>query len=100
MKISSILPILAVAANKRHKKKAVGTEVDDEDRFSVSKVTEECKYKLRRTGGSFDTVNTGFSGQINLDNYSDSIRCKHVVQASSSCEAIKVSYNSVAVESA
>ena len=42
------------------------------------------------------TVNDGFSGEIKLKNYPDGGGCHHVVQADSSCEAIRIKYRDVA----
>ena len=97
MKLSTILPALVASANKKAKKKD-GEKSVNQDRFAVNKITEQCSDIVPSLGGTFETSNDGFRGEINLDNYSDGIRCKHVVQADNSCEAIKISYESIAIE--
>ena len=104
MKLSTLLPILAAGANKKHPKKDDGRKLDQDrwapDRFSASKVTKQCSSEVTSQGGTFETTNDGFSGEINLGNYPDSLQCKHEVQADSSCKAIKINYRDIAVEAA
>ena len=98
MKLStSILPILAVSAKKRQKKKDGDRTVEGE-RFAASAYTRQCSNQVPSKDGIFTTTNNGFEGEIKLENYPNFVRCKHVVQADSSCEAIRVSYRSIAVE--
>ena len=97
MIISTILPILAVSANQKWIEK--NKEQRSVDRFVASDVTEECSNQVPRSGWTFETTNNESSGEIRLNNYSNGIDCKHVVQAS--CQEnflIKIEYHSIAVE--
>ena len=103
MKLSTILPILAAAANKRQKKKDNDRKASQDrywvpDRFSASNFPDQCSSMIPDLGGIFETTNDGLSGQVNLDNYPNKVRCQHVVQANNSCEAIKITYRTIAVE--
>ena len=101
MKLSIILPILAVSEPESNK---------NEDRscmfgcFDGSEVTNLCSDQVPRPnayspqGGTFETSNNGLNGEIKLENYPNDVNCKHVVQADSTCEEIKIEYRSVAVE--
>ena len=93
MKFISLLPILTAG----NKKKDGDRSVDKP--FIASEVTEECSNQVPRKGGSFEAINNGSFGEINLDRYSNNTDCKHVVQADESCEEIRIKYRSVAVES-
>lgn len=98
MKLStSILPILAVNAKKRQKKKG-GDRNTEGERFVASAYSKQCSRQIPSKNGVFETTNDGFRGSINLDNYPNFVRCQHVVQADSSCEAIRVTYRDIAVE--
>ena len=97
MKLSTILPALVASAKKRENQKNGKKEVDG-DRFVASAVTEECSSVIPNLGGIFEVTNNGRSGEVNLDNYPDRVQCQQVVQADSSCQAIKITYQSIAVE--
>ena len=93
MKLSTLLPILA--AGKPDKRKEEDRSVE---RFVASQVTNQCSDQVPSLGGDFDAINNGLSGTIILNNYFDNTNCKHVVQADSSCEEIRINYQSVAIE--
>ena len=65
----------------------------------ISQYSEDCSNLVPSKSGIFETTNLGTRGEITLDKYPLKIRCKHVVQADSSCSEIKISYRSIAVMS-
>ena len=95
MKLSTFLPILAVAEKPKKEKKGGDRSVE---RFVPSEVTNLCSDQVPSLGGDFEAINNGLSGAISLNNYSDFTDCKHVIQADGSCEAIQIKYRSIAVE--
>ena len=97
MRISTILPTLAVAAKNGKNKKGGERKIDGEDRFVAAEVTDDCKTIL---GADFGWINVGSRGMIKILDYPDALKCKYVVQANSGCEAIKIKYRSVAIEGA
>ena len=93
MKTWTILPILAAGANKKNER---GYE-DWGKTSDISEYSEECLTQVPSKNGIFKTENFGTRGEIVLDEYSRGLRCKHDVQADSSCSEIKISYRSIAV---
>ena len=97
MKNLTILPLLAAGANKNKNK------VDERGyngwgkTSDISEYSGECSSQVPSRGGIFETTNFGTHGEITLDKHSTYLRCKHVIQADSSCPDIKVSYRSVAI---
>ena len=98
MKLSTIFLALAASANRKSEND--GEKSVNQDLFDVDQITKQCSEIVTSLGGTFETSNNGFRGKINLDNYPTSITCKHVVQADNSCEAIKISYESILIEPA
>ena len=96
MKISLVLPVFAFSADKRHKQQDRDRSVET---FVASNFTEQCSTEVSIFGGIFESANSGFNGEIALQNYGADTKCKHVIQADSSCQEIKINYQSVAVES-
>ena len=97
MKISILLPILAIGENHRLKQKKQGNRSVGEQ-FVASDVNAQCSSQVSSLGGSFEVTNNGSRGEIRLENYTNSINCKHVVQAELSCAEIRIKYRSIAVE--
>ena len=96
MRILTILPLLAAGTNKMNEAGERG--YDGWGKISdISQYLEECLTQVPSKNGIFETANFGTSGEITLDDYKPRLRCKHVVQADSSCSEIKISYRSIAV---
>ena len=100
MKIySSFLPILAISAKKRKKNVERGERsFGRKSSFRVSSYYRQCSDQIRAKGGTFETPDDGLRGQVKLENYPNHIKCNHVIQAADSCSAIRVTYQSIAVE--
>ena len=96
MKTLTILPILAAGANKKNENDERGYDGWGQT-SDISQYSEECSQQVPSRNGIFETANYGTSGEITLDEYSHQLRCKHDVQADSSCSEIKISYRSIAV---
>ena len=96
---SSFLPILAISAKKR-KKYVERSERGpfDTNGFQTSSDYRQCSDQITAKGGIFETTNDGLHGQVKLENYPNHIKCNHVIQAAESCSAIRVSYQSIAVQ--
>ena len=107
MKLSTVLPILAVSADEKKIKKAYDGNAGVE-RFVASEYRDQCSDTIPGSRGMADawkhveanflTTNDGSRGTIRLENYPNNAHCKHVVQANSSCKKIVVTYRYVAVE--
>ena len=102
---SSFLPILAISAKKRKKHVERGEKrgfaeysFGPDSSFRVSSYYRQCSDQITAKGGIFETTNDGLRGQVKLENYPKHIKCNHVIQAAESCSAIRVTYQSIAVE--
>ena len=94
MRTLTILPLLAAGANSKASERGYDGWGFISD---ISQYSAECSNQVTSKGGIFETTNLGTRGEITLDKYQPSTRCKHVVQADSSCSEIKISYRSIAV---
>ena len=95
MKFSTtILPLLTVNAKEK--------TVSDERWAEPHEFRKECSEFIDRFGGkrgTFEVTGGGTrNGQIKFENYGNTIRCKQIIIADSSCEAIQIRYRSVAIE--
>ena len=106
MKLSTVLPILAVSANKRRRNKdgdrrAVGELIAP---FVASNYPDQCSDQIPSLRNvfnpqpSFETTNDGTHGEIRLEHYPIDAHCRHVVQAVNNCKKIVVKYRSFSVE--
>ena len=100
MKLVTILPIMAVLAKKKFKSQPNLKQPTKakRDRISSETVEEECTSQIPRLGGTFQPTNDGLSGRIELLDYPNTAKCRHVIKADDSCEAVKINYRDVAVE--
>ena len=98
MKFSTaLLPLLTVTA-KENKIKS------DERWYEPHEFRKQCSEFIPSFSGkkgTFEVTGSGtHSGQIKLENYGNTIRCKQVITADDSCEAIEIRYTSIALEEA
>ena len=96
MKLSTaLLPLLSVNAKEKSIK-------DAERWLEPSDFRKECSEFISSFAGKRGTfeVTGGFtqSGQIKLENYGNTIKCKQVITANPNCDAVEINYRSVAVE--
>ena len=94
MKFSTtLLPLLTVAAKEK--------KIKSEDRWpEPSNFRKPCsEFIEEKNRGTFEATGSGTSsGVIRLENYGNTIRCKEIITADASCEAIEIRYRSFAIE--
>ena len=102
MKFSTaLLPLLTVTA--KEKKIKTGERGAQHPRFEPSEFRDECSeiemISASVERGTFEATGSGsLSGQIKLEKYGDGIKCKQVITAGDSCEAIEIRYTSISIE--
>lgn len=88
-----ILPIFSVSEKKRKHDERFIT-----NGFLTSSYHRQCSDQVTAKGGSFGATNYGTHGEVRLENYPNHIKCHHKIVAEESCSAIRVSYQSIAVQ--
>ena len=99
MKLSKVLLLLAIEA--KGDDSSDGKTVSEP--FVASDVTEICSEQIPDLGGIYAHFDTSYlhspnAGRIEIWHYPANVNCKQVVEAISSCEEIKVTLQSVAVQ--